>query len=311
MCHLSHRVNGDVDYTFHLTSPPAIPKVAAHTSRTLLPARRDRAVLDSLKTAAAGAATAENRGSALVHYYSLVRRDKRDDLAERANVIGFLEARETAEHTAAVKSQAFIFLLDAYRRQGQHQTLLRTIAALPDWLSAGGVQAAYSQGIFANVALADYDAADRLVHAYAKQFPDAGEIVFLQEYIDGARGTLVRDRAAQPPAVAGNADATTAEQNGKLALQAAPNPFNPATRLHFRLAHEGEVTIRIFDMLGKEVRTFAALRKPAGAHVLAWDGRDNSGVEVGSGVYFARLTYLSSAIGAQPVAQNRKLLLVR
>lgn len=71
----------------------------------------------------------------------------------------------------------------------------------------------------------------------------------------------------------------------------APNPFAGGTRLHYTLSHPGPVVVDIFDVSGRAVRRLEpAGERAAGAHELAWDGRDGSGAVLAAGVYFARLS---------------------
>ncbi len=72
--------------------------------------------------------------------------------------------------------------------------------------------------------------------------------------------------------------------------QAFPNPLNPGTSIAFGLPSPGgHVTLRIYDVSGRLVRTLANEEFPAGRHSTHWDGRDASGAHVSSGVYFYRL----------------------
>jgi hypothetical protein len=68
-----------------------------------------------------------------------------------------------------------------------------------------------------------------------------------------------------------------------------PNPFNPATVVTFDLAARGRVRVEIYDVLGRRVTTMADRVFEAGRHRLSWDGRDNRGRAVASGVYICRL----------------------
>ena len=68
-----------------------------------------------------------------------------------------------------------------------------------------------------------------------------------------------------------------------------PNPFNPATRITFGLANEGEVLLQVFDARGALVRTLEHRLLPAGRHSAEWDGRSDSGRRVSSGIYFCRM----------------------
>ncbi|MFO7655386.1 MAG: lamin tail domain-containing protein [Candidatus Krumholzibacteriia bacterium] len=70
-----------------------------------------------------------------------------------------------------------------------------------------------------------------------------------------------------------------------------PNPFNPATKFSFTLASDAQVSLVVFDVRGRQVRTILEQRLPAGdySNVYAWDGRDDQGRAATSGTYFYRL----------------------
>jgi hypothetical protein len=73
-------------------------------------------------------------------------------------------------------------------------------------------------------------------------------------------------------------------------LPAAPNPFNPRTKIRFRLATPAQVSVSLYDLAGRRVRTLTSGRRwDAGSHALTWEGRDDRGQAVASGVYFTRL----------------------
>jgi hypothetical protein len=64
-----------------------------------------------------------------------------------------------------------------------------------------------------------------------------------------------------------------------------PNPFNPGTRISFSVSRPVEVRLEIFDMLGRSVRTFMKGQCSPGIHEVEWDGKDDNGRTVGSGIY--------------------------
>jgi hypothetical protein len=68
-----------------------------------------------------------------------------------------------------------------------------------------------------------------------------------------------------------------------------PNPFNANTEICYRIPRAGHVTLRIFNSLGQEVRTLLDADQKADRYEITWDGRDNMGSEVASGLYFCRL----------------------
>jgi hypothetical protein len=91
------------------------------------------------------------------------------------------------------------------------------------------------------------------------------------------------------------------------ALSAAcPNPFNSTVRLVYSLskADEGKVALEIFNVLGQKIKTLYDDLATAGEYEVAWDGTDEEGREVGSGVYIYRLT--------SPInSQSRKIVLLK
>jgi hypothetical protein len=75
----------------------------------------------------------------------------------------------------------------------------------------------------------------------------------------------------------------------EVAVSAHPNPFNPATTISFAMPRAGAVTLEIFDIQGRKVRTLINdQRFEAGRHEQPWDGRDEGGRGTSSGVYFYR-----------------------
>jgi uncharacterized protein (DUF362 family) len=72
-------------------------------------------------------------------------------------------------------------------------------------------------------------------------------------------------------------------------MQNFPNPFNPTTVLTYDVATAGPVTIQVFDVSGRLVRTLLDVRKEIGRYHVEWDGKDASGSMVPSGIYFYRM----------------------
>ena len=69
----------------------------------------------------------------------------------------------------------------------------------------------------------------------------------------------------------------------------APNPFNAATSIRFELYRAGDVSLVVYDALGRVVKRLVGGHLSAGLHAVTWDGTDNAGVPVSSGVYVYRL----------------------
>ncbi len=111
------------------------------------------------------------------------------------------------------------------------------------------------------------------------------------EVVEGQRATSVRDREESLP------------QTMQL-LANYPNPFNAETRIGFEVAKRGPVQLVVYNALGQRVRSLLAQEISAGRYELKWDGRDDGGMHMASGVYYYRLH-------AQESTRSRALLLLR
>jgi hypothetical protein len=83
-----------------------------------------------------------------------------------------------------------------------------------------------------------------------------------------------------------------------------PNPFNPTTMISYRLASSSVVSLKIYDLLGQQVATLASGLRQPGAYSVQWDGRNDRGEQVSSGVYFYKLASGTSVV-------TRKMMLTK
>jgi hypothetical protein len=86
-----------------------------------------------------------------------------------------------------------------------------------------------------------------------------------------------------------------------------PNPFNPSTAISFQLPMNSRVTLKVFDMLGREIATLVNDERGAGTHRVSWDASGRP-----SGVYVYRLVARSVNGGDQPiVVDSKRMMLVK
>jgi hypothetical protein len=83
-----------------------------------------------------------------------------------------------------------------------------------------------------------------------------------------------------------------------------PNPFNPRTMIRFYLPDAREISLDIYNVAGERVVRLAEGKRAQGYHEVSWDGRNASGEQCASGMYFSRLI-------AGKVEASRKMLLLR
>jgi len=72
-------------------------------------------------------------------------------------------------------------------------------------------------------------------------------------------------------------------------LQNFPNPFNPSTEIHFTIPKFDHVTLEVFDLLGRKVKTLVNEQRHAGSHTVTWNSINSANQHVASGMYFYRL----------------------
>jgi hypothetical protein len=89
-----------------------------------------------------------------------------------------------------------------------------------------------------------------------------------------------------------------------------PNPFNPFTTIRYALAANADVELKIFNILGQEIKKLAAGIKKAGFYRVQWDGKNESGQLVASGIYIYSIS-AKSLNGKHNFRQFRKMILIR
>jgi flagellar hook assembly protein FlgD len=83
-----------------------------------------------------------------------------------------------------------------------------------------------------------------------------------------------------------------------------PNPFNAETNISFRLPERTKVSLVVYNVLGEKVRTLVAEEMDPGIHAVIWDGKDETGGLVASGIYFYRFE-------TSTYAATKKLVMLR
>lgn len=116
---------------------------------------------------------------------------------------------------------------------------------------------------------------------------------------EGRDCVLIRSRNLSKSGQTTSVDPSTVQL-----LDARPNPFNPETVIRFYLPEETRVRLTVWNLLGQKVRTLLAGQAPPGEHRVRWDGTNDAGEPVGSGIYVYRLE-------AAEVVSSRAMTLIR
>ena len=128
---------------------------------------------------------------------------------------------------------------------------------------------------------------------------DSGLVAALTTASDVAENSSLGTGSVQQSMIQTSSVDTSNSTVDKFGVENYPNPFNPTTIITYQIPKDGRVTLRVYDILGREVVTLADGNQSAGIHYAAFDGS-----RFASGVYFYRLT-------APGVSQVKKMVLAK
>ena len=125
---------------------------------------------------------------------------------------------------------------------------------------------------------------------------DVVQITFkvLREFEDNARFEIANGIVFDPdqlsnPVVTGGILEVQSTPTEFALFQNFPNPFNPETTIRYNLSDASDVRLQIYNVVGQVVRTLVAERQSAGRYQIQWNGMDDRGVAVSSGIYFYQI----------------------
>jgi dienelactone hydrolase len=180
-----------------------------------------------------------------------------------------------------------------------------------DMMSAienAGYQVRYIKSQLGDIGLTN-EALDSLLvagvnHIYT-EYEGAGHDIWSQSYDDPIlhRWLFSQTKESSPVNVESQ-PITTVPPSYRL-YENYPNPFNPRTRIKFELSKPGKVTLKVFNLLGKEIRTLVDQFQNSGSYSVIWDGKNGLGRQVASGIYLYRMQVNGT------VVQSRKMALVK
>jgi len=155
-------------------------------------------------------------------------------------------------------------------------------------------QLLYEKGLIFKYQLEDEKEAETIFTKIVKEYPNH----YMAQYAINELG--IEDYGYKYLAKEKIDDQETAE----LSINNYPNPFNPDTEIRYHLPEAIHINLEIYNLLGQKIRTLIDGQKPTGSHTIRWDGRDETGAAVSSGVYLYTLT-------AGRFCGTRKMVVIR
>lgn len=166
------------------------------------------------------------------------------------------------------------------------------------YAARSGSESRMVDGKFQGANAADFSDAVTIYTIEAKPEPGKMNKVIVNDhgtyryarYIGAARSyCVIAELAFYGTTVTNVKDASPAPAVDFRLEQNYPNPFNPQTTIRYDLSESSEVTLVIYDMQGRVVRSLVNSNKSGGAHQVIWDGRSDAGFAAASGLYLCRM----------------------
>lgn len=132
--------------------------------------------------------------------------------------------------------------------------------------------------------------AGTIILKFAGQDPPIGTVIKTEYRINSNSYQQGPDIVFGVTGIETNGSALAAQMPTKFSVsQNYPNPFNPTTEIQYALPHASNVSIKIYNMLGQEIKTLVSGEKSAGNYTVQWNGDNNFGAKVSSGAYIYRV----------------------
>lgn len=146
---------------------------------------------------------------------------------------------------------------------------------------------------------------DSLHYDWSYRIPGGATDLFTMVFVQRNSDSQILAAVSVPPFGGTSTGVASGEAPFRVSLSPnTPNPFNPSTTIGYALDEARPVRLAVYDQAGRLVNELVSGAGEPGRHSIVWDGRDGSGRDVGSGVYFYRLD-------AGPVTETRKMVLIR
>ena len=202
------------------------------------------------------------------------------DLSQLEAVRDYLNSILQESRFAALRPYALDLFIPYHLSKGEHNRALQLsdeilAAPLDNQLAC---EILYGKGIIYRYYLNDKDQAAAIFKQVIARYPDHPTALSAQAELEDMGVEYAAGDSTSTPAA-----------DGQLVIQSYPNPFNPSSTIRFTLPEEGQVTLKVYDLMGREVATLVNGYIEPGYHQVVWNGKTASGHDVPTGIYIARL----------------------
>ncbi len=309
---------GPVDYSNWLTSPPGpfgpafsidvkspsrpaftFAHKSAASGNTLTSEEDTELKLQQIAQLKATIATNPNSPqavAALQQLYSFVRTDWLDKLDQRNTIYGYLNSLYSSHGNLEVGKTALQLMIVDRQSRGKNNEAIALANTARTKLTGAAQQENLVNLVIMNLHIGQTQTAENLFAEFLLAYPNEKNFtILLQEMFDHLNNTS--PVSAPATAKTGTPQTTQSEMiQTKTGVpiefvleQNYPNPFNPITTIRYQLPDVVQVTVKIYNIRGQEIRTLYDDRQEAGVHSVQWNGKTDFGETVASGVYVIHL----------------------
>jgi len=177
--------------------------------------------------------------------------------------------------------------------------------ALNGYMKQLHVEDEYLRFAAAGSEIEDYNSLTVMLHMdISAEFADTSNVPVLVEYVRWNEETPLLNETIQVMHISLKTDAEGLIPDVFALHQNYPNPFNPVTNIRYDIPENSHVKMVIYDILGRQVRTLVNRDHDPGFYNVLWDGRNDMGEQIASGVYFFQ-------INAGSFHKNAKMIVVK
>jgi hypothetical protein len=204
-------------------------------------------------------------------------------------------------------SQSYVNLIDAVGVNGKSR-----ISALDNVLQKSGDSETIEKGVIYAKMLYYYNEEMNIEKAkeqyklLAEKYPNAPITKEALFYLEGAASNSSQNKFNEEISAELNEVPDTYSLFSNY-----PNPFNPSTTISYSLPKISNVSLVIYDMMGREVKVFEKNGLSAGVHSFVWDGTNNNGELVSSGIYISKFRAISQNGASEVYEKTGKLMLLK
>ena len=248
--------------------------------------------------------------AALRQYYSFVRSDHEDKLQEKSGIGSYLnELANNHTDKQLGKTALQLQIIEARRNEDVAAAIAISEDAFTKLSGEEKAGVMFNQ-VFNYLQAGNLSAAEQTFANFKKEFPkNESEIEILSETLERApewvndisKSSVAKGTSTQPAKKFAH---ESLKVEGVGLDHNYPNPFNPETVIKYKVNDASSVTLKIYNLIGQEIRALVDEVQSAGSYQIRWDGKDNLGRNVASGIYVYRLR-----VGEQ--VEQKKMTLLR